>query len=463
MDRAASALLTDLYQLTMAQGYVQAGMAEPASFELSVRALPARRGFLVAAGLEQALAFLGSFGFPEPALARLAASQRFDPGFLSYLAALRFTGDVDAMPEGTVCFADEPILRVTAPLPQAQLVETRLINLLQLQTTIAAKAARSVLVAPGKLLVDFGLRRAHGAEAGLYSARAAYLAGFDGTSNLLAGLEYDIPLYGTMAHSFVEAYARERDAFEGFARAQREGAVLLIDTYDTERGAEQVAELLPRLAQGGIAIHGVRIDSGDLGAHARKVRRILDRAGFREVRIFASGGLDEDRLLALARAGAPIDGFGVGTHLCTSADAPYLDCAYKLVEYAGRPRAKRSEGKATLPGRKQVYRWQDERGFTGDVVTLDGDLEAGQPLLQPVMRGGKSLLPPRPLAEIRRYVGEQLARLPEPLRRLEAYPYPVRIASPLRDLAASLAATGATGAPATRREAGAEDADLPSA
>ena len=439
MNSATGVLLTDLYQLTMLQGYHDSGMEDTAVFEFFVRRLRPGRGFLMAAGLEQALEFLEQLRFAPEELEWLASTQRFSPDFLASLAALRFTGDVHAMPEGTVFFPNEPILRVTAPIAQAQLVETRLINLLHLQTLIASKAARSVLMAPDKLLVDFGLRRAHGAEAGLLAARASYIAGFTGTSTVQAGRQFGIPLFGTMAHSFVQAHDDEALAFEHFAHAQPENVVLLIDTWDTEAAAHKVAALAPRLTRAGIRIKGVRIDSGNLAEHARQVRRILDAGGLDQVIIFASGDLDEYALRDMLAAGAPVDGFGVGTHMDTSSDLPYLDCAYKLQEYAGRARRKRSEGKATWPGRKQVYRHLDADGrIARDVVTLESDEQPGEPLLMPVMRGGCRLADAPALPDVRRHAAENLARLPEPLRHLEAFEYRVEIAPALHELAAQV-------------------------
>ena len=356
MDPATSALLTDLYQLNMMQAYLDRGETKTASFEFFVRTLPRQRGFLIAAGLEQVLEFLSHLRFAPEELDWLARTGRFGKDLIDYLAALRFTGDIHAMPEGTVFFADEPILRVTAPLPQAQLVETRVINLLQFQSMIAAKAARMVLAAPGKRLVDFGLRRAHGAEAGLLAARASYIAGFAGTATVLADKLFGIPIFGTMAHSYVQMHDDEAEAFENFARARPKNLTLLIDTYDTEAAARKVVALAPRLKAAGISVGGVRLDSGDLIALSKKVRRILDEGGLRDVTIFASGGIDETSIMTMLRAGAPIDGFGIGSSLTTSSDAPGLDCAYKLEEYAGLPRRKRSAGKATWPGRKQVWR-----------------------------------------------------------------------------------------------------------
>ena len=427
-------LLTDLYELQMLAAYLDHGFTETAVFELFVRRLPPRRGFLMAAGLEQALAYLENLSFSADDIARLRGLGIFPEKLLDYLGALRFTGDVDAMPEGTVFFADEPILRVTAPLPQAQFVESRLINLVHFETLVASKAARLVLAADGKPLIDFGLRRAHGAEAGMLAARASYVAGFAGTATVAAGLEYGIPVKGTMAHSFIQAHDDEELAFEHFARSRPRDVILLIDTYDTERAAERVVALAHRLAADGIGVSGVRIDSGDLAEHASRVRRILDEGGLRAVAIIGSGGLDEDQLLALR--GAPIDSFGIGTSLTTSSDVPALDCVYKLKEYAGKPRRKRSTGKATWPGRKQVWRSHGaNEGFAGDLVALAHERHEGVPLLTRVMSGGQRTQPAALLDEIRARAQGQLARLPPALQLLEAFSYPVEIAPSVRDLA----------------------------
>jgi len=432
-----SALLTDLYQLTMLQGYYEQGMEELAVFEFFVRKLPANRGYLVAAGLAQVLTYLEQLQFSSDEIAWLARTGRFKPAMLARLEALRFTGDVHALPEGTVFFANEPILRITAPLPEAQLIESRIINLLHFQTLIASKAARSVLIAPDKLLVDFGMRRAHGSEAALLAARASYLAGFTGSATVAAGMHFGIPIFGTMAHSFIQAYRSESQAFADFAGANPDNVVLLIDTYDTEAAAQKVVDLAPALQAQGIKIKGVRIDSGDLADHARKVRTILDRGGLNDATLFASGNIDEYKLAELTVQQAPIDGFGIGTRLDTSADAPYLDCAYKLQEYAGIARRKRSEGKATWPGRKQVYRNYDDNGMmSGDTVTVDNALCAGQPLLQGVMQGGKTVAGQPTLIEAREYAGRQLNALPMSLRRLSNTPeYPVIISAELQALA----------------------------
>jgi len=447
MEAATSPLLTDLYQINMIQAYLDHGDTDTAAFELFVRSLPARRGFLLAAGLHQALDFLENLHFSSAEIDWLKSTGRFNNNLLEYLGDLRFTGEVHAMAEGTAFFVNEPILRVAAPLPQAQLVESRLLNILHFQSLVAAKAARCVLAAPGKLLVDFGLRRAHGAEAGLLAARASYLAGFAGTATVLAGRTFGIPLYGTMAHSFIQAQDDETAAFELFARARPDNVVLLLDTYDSEAAARKVVALAPRLKASGIAIRGVRLDSGDLIGLAKNVRAILDRGGLQEVTIFASGGLDEDEIAACLQAQAPIDGFGVGTSLTTSSDVPAIDFIYKLQEYAGVPRRKRSDKKATWPGRKQVWRRYDADGrMAGDRISLDrasspaAATTAGnageEPLLHCVMRNGRRLAPSPSLDEIRSHARRELERLPENLRRLEpAANYPVEVGEDLIKLA----------------------------
>jgi nicotinate phosphoribosyltransferase len=345
------------------------------------------------------------------------------------------------MPEGTVFFPNEPVVRVVAPMPEAQLVESRLLNLVHFETVVASKAARSVLAAPGKLLVDFGLRRAHAGEAGLLAARASYIAGFSGTATVLAAPLFGIPIFGTMAHSFVQAHDDETAAFERFARACPASTVFLIDTYDNEAAARKVVALAPRLKEAGIATRGVRLDSGDLGALSQSVRRILDEGGLAQATIFASGNLDEYRLRDLLASGSPIDGFGVGTSLVTSSDAPSLDAVYKLQEYAGAPRRKRSTGKATWPGRKQVHRhFRDASTIDHDVVALESEEQGGTRLLQLVMRGGKRVTPPPAIHALRENAARNLAALPQPLRGLEpaAQPYRVEISPSLHELAAQV-------------------------
>ncbi len=438
MDPLHSPLLTDLYQLTMLHTYYRQRMEATAVFEFFVRKLPEHRNFMMAAGLEQALDFLEQVRFGPEELEWIARSGLFAPEFPKHLEQWRFSGDVHAMPEGTIFFPDEPILRVTAPMPQAQLIESRLMNLVHFESLVATKAARSVLVARGKKLVDFGLRRAHGAEAGLLAARAAYLAGYDSTATVLAGSRFGIPVVGTMAHSFVQAHDDEAQAFIDFARAFPKGTIFLVDTYDTEAGVRKVVKLAPQLEREGISVRGIRLDSGDLGQLARAARCLLDEAGLRKAVVFASGNLDEYRMRELLEAGAPIDGFGVGTSLVTSADAPFLDAVYKLQEYAGRPRRKRSTAKATWPGRKQVFRVSGRAGiFERDIVTVEGDEQAGEPLLIPVMREGRRLGAPEPLERIRERARGGLERLPRRLADLEtaSAPYCVDISPALRRLA----------------------------
>jgi nicotinate phosphoribosyltransferase len=433
--RPTTPLLTDLYQLTMLQAYFDREMYDDAVFEFFVRRLPPQRNFLLAAGLEQALEYLETLRFSSEDLAALEDTGLFSSRFLRWLANFRFTGTVEAMPEGTVFFANEPTLRVIAPLPQAQLAESRLVNILHYQTLIASRAARCVLAADGRLLVDFGMRRAHGSEAAVFAARASYLAGFAGTSNVLAKPLFDIPIFGTMAHSFIEAHDTELAAFEHFMQSHRGNIVLLIDTYDTETGARRVAEAAQRLTEK--PIHSVRLDSGDLQALAGKVRHILDDAGLPQIGIFASGGLDELEVERLVGSAAPIDGFGIGTSLDISADCPALDCVYKLEEYAGVARRKRSTGKATWPGRKQVFRQTDSTGcLRRDELTLVSDTASGEPLLQTVMRDGIRLGPAKSLLEVREHARVELTRLPQSLRSLApAAVYEVRVSDSLRCLA----------------------------
>ena len=442
MTPSSSPLLTDLYELNMIQAYLDHGENGEAVFEFFVRRLPARRSFLLAAGLADAIDYLTTLHFSDAEIDWLKSTGRFNQSLFDYLAGFRFTGDVHAIPEGSVCFPSEPLIRITAPLPQAQLVETRLINILHYQTLVASKAARMVLAAPGKILSDFGLRTAHGAEAGLFSARASYIAGFAGAANVLAGKRYGIPIVGTMAHSYVQVHDDETQAFENFARARPEGVILLIDTYDTEQGARKVVELAPRLKADGITIRGVRIDSGDLITNAHKVRRILDEGGLREVIILVSGGINEDILQGMMKARTPIDGFGIGVNLAASLDAPALDCAYKLQSYAGRPKRKLSEGKATWPGAKQVWRTYDADGrMRGDILSLETDRQPGEPLIVPVMRAGKLIASLPALAQIREHAALDLKRLAGPLARLESgFEYTVQMADALRALAEQISA-----------------------
>jgi nicotinate phosphoribosyltransferase len=437
---SSSVLLTDLYQLAMLEAYRREGMEDRAVFELFARRLPAGRGFLLAAGLEQALGFLETLRFEADELEWLASTGEFGHEFLEWLSGLRFTGDVWAMPEGTPLFANEPMLRVEAPLPQAQLVESRLMNILHFQTMIASKAVRCVLAAGGRRLVDFGMRRAHEADAALHAARAAYLAGFDGTATVLAGRRFGIPIFGTMAHSYVQAHASEEAAFEAFATARPDGLVLLVDTYDFEAAIPKVAAVHRRLRDaGGPGVRAVRLDSGDLAAGAKRIRERLDAAGCREVGVFLSGNLDEWKIRDIMAAGAPVAGFGVGTSLDTSSDAPSIDFAYKLQSYAGLPRRKRSAGKATWPGSKQVWRRYRDGCAAGDLVgraSGDGLWPDARPLLVEVMRAGGRSGSPETLENSRRRAAELVAGLPEGVKALEApESYDVEISAGVEALA----------------------------
>lgn len=436
MNPLTSPLLTDLYQLTMLQGYIDRGMHEEAVFEFYVRKLPGKRGFLMAAGLETLLAFLEGLQFSAAELQYLKETGRFSAGLIEYLSGFHFNGDVFALPEGTIFFENEPVIRIAAPMPAAQLIETRLINILHFEILIASKAARCVLAAADRAaLVDFGMRRAHGAEAGLLAARATFIAGFAGTSTVLAEPLYGIPIFGTMAHSYIEAHENELEGFLSFARANPENTTLLIDTYDVREGAGKAAEAAKRLAGEGIKVQAIRLDSGDLLELSKEVRRILDQAGFPEIRILASGNLDEYAIRDLLLKGAPIDGFGVGTKLDTSEDAPYLECAYKLMEYAGKPRFKKSRGKATIPGRKQVFRRYEGRTMVGDAIALEGDDIAGVPLLVPVMVRGRRVSARCDLNEIASQAKKQMESLPPHLQNLESRPaYPVEISHSLLEL-----------------------------
>jgi nicotinate phosphoribosyltransferase len=417
-----AALFTDLYELTMAASYVRERMHGEATFSLFSRHLPSHRSFLVAAGLQDVLAFLESFRFSDDALRYLRSLGMFDARVLDVLGDLRFTGTVRAMAEGTVCFADEPVIEVTAPIIEAQLVETAVINFIHLQTVLASKAVRSVLAADGRAVVDFGLRRTHGIDAGMAAARCAFIAGASMTSNTLASFHEGIPAAGTMAHSYVQAFPSEIEAFRAFARAFPRTTTLLIDTYDTVTAAHKAVTVAKEMESRGSRLAGVRLDSGDLLELSRAVRRILDEAGLTYVRIFASGGLDEDEIARCLAGGAPIDAFGVGTRMNVSADAPYLDMAYKLVRYEGRDVLKLSPGKVTWPGEKNVYRLRGAGGvFERDVLTLRDEApprEGAEALLHTVMTGGRRLEAPPSLPAVRDHCARQVAALPAALRRL---------------------------------------------
>ncbi len=415
------ALLTDLYELNMAASYLRRGMDQLATFSLFVRSLPPTRGFLVAAGLEPCLQLLETFGFEEADLAYLRDELGFEDEALDLFRDLRFSGEVWAVPEGRIVFADEPLIEVTAPIAIAQLVETYLLNIVTFQTTIASKAARCRIAARDRQLVDFSFRRTQGADAAMAVARTTAMVGFAATSNVEAARRYGLRAAGTMAHSYIESFPSEPAAFRAFAEDFPGRTTFLVDTYDTLHGVRAAIDVIRKL---GLRENlGVRLDSGDLDDLSRKARRILDDAGLPEVRIFASGGLDELEVDRLVQAGAPIDAFGVGTRMGVSADAPYLDSVYKLVEYDGRPVLKLSEAKATEPGRKQVFRGPD-----GDVIGLRDERpqEASHPLLELAMRDGRRTGPARDLTAAKRLFEADLVRLPAESQRLDD-PVPPRV------------------------------------
>ena len=426
VDDSNVALFVDLYELTMSASYYAHWLDQPATFDLFARHLPPGRGYLVSCGLDAALDYLEQLQFDDTALDYLDSLDLFDESFLSMLSELRFTGEVRAIPEGELVFPDEPIVQVTAPLVEAQIVETFLLNCIGYQTMIATKAARVATACGDRTFVDFSPRRDHGTDAALKTARAAYVGGAAATSLVLGGQVYGLELSGTMAHSYVMRFDNEADAFLTYARDFPGRAIFLIDTYDTEGGARTVVDLAGKLEPEGLLPRAVRLDSGDLDTLSRSVRAILDDGGLTAVQVFASGDLDEYRIEELMTAGAPIDAFGVGTQLGTSGDAPYISVVYKLVEDASGPKVKLSEDKVTLPGRKQVFRNADDGGeLRGDVLALeDEQIGDGRPMLQPVMREGRRVAAAEPLAALRDRCRVSLAALPPRLRELEAEPPP---------------------------------------
>jgi nicotinate phosphoribosyltransferase len=437
-DEGAAGLFTDLYELRMAASYLRRDMTGSATFSLFVRELPPRRGFLVAAGLAEALEFLEGFCFDEAALSWLDLEARFDSAMLSMLAGVRFTGDVHAVPEGRVVFADEPLVEVTAPLPEAQLVETALLNAVTHATAVASKAARCRLAAPRAELIDFAARRTHGRQAARTAARVSAIAGFSATSDVEAARRYGLRAAGTMAHSYVEAFGDDYDAFRAFAADFPEAATFLVDTYQTLDGVRAAIDVIQELGLGDRA--AIRLDSGDLAGLSWAARRMLDAAGLPKVRIMASGGLDEDSIADLAAKQAPIDSYGIGTRMGVSADAPSLDSAYKLVEYAGHPVMELSPGKISLPGAKQIFRRRGAGRWSADVLALRGEdvPEDREPLLEPVMRHGQRTQAGRDAVDLRAARSRfdtDLARLPDPARRLRdpEAPRPVR-SPPLEQL-----------------------------
>jgi nicotinate phosphoribosyltransferase len=416
-------LFTDLYELSMAQAYTAEGMDKTAVFELTSRKLPSCRNYLIAGGITDAVDYLAGFRFSSDELQWLGRRREFSSEFLASLGKVRFSGDVYAVPEGTPVFPHEPLLQVCAPILEAQLVETALLNLIHFQTSVLTKATRVVAAAQGRQVVEFGSRRAPGRDAALSVARAVYMAGGAGTSNTLAGQLFGIPVFGTMAHSYIQAHETEGEAFRAFAALYPESTIL-VDTYDTLDGVRLVIDLARR-AGSGFAASAIRLDSGDLASLARESRRILDEAGFDNIRIFASSGLDEYQIARLMAGGAPIDAFGVGTKLAVCADAPDLDMAYKLVEYAGRGRCKLSAEKTVYPGRKQVFRRIRDSRLAGDTIGRADEQLPGVPLLIPLMLKGVPQSAAT-LEESRSRLREQMALLPENLRSLdergETYP-----------------------------------------
>jgi len=423
---SGSGLFTDLYELTMTQAYLEEGMAGEAVFSLYVRTLPEKRKYLLAAGLNSVLEYLQSIRFTEQDLEYLDETGLFRPAFLDWLRSFKFAGSLYAVPEGTPVFPGEPIMEFVAPLPQAQLVETFVLNQVHVQTLLASKASRVVTAAAGRKVVDFGSRRTHGTDAALKAARSFYLAGVAATSNVLAGKIYGIPISGTMAHSYIQAHENELEAFRTFARIYPE-TVLLVDTYDTIKGVSRVISLARELGKD-FRVKAIRLDSGDIARLSIEARRMLDDAGLDGVEIFASGGLDENHIAELVSAGARLDGFGVGTRMGVSSDAPDLDVVFKMCQYDGRGKVKLSTGKPILPGRKQVFRSFKDGKASGDIIARESEVLPGRPLLKQFMRQGKPLDPGTvSLDESREYAARELAALPDSVSSLlpENLSYPV--------------------------------------
>jgi nicotinate phosphoribosyltransferase len=439
MIYSQSPLLTDLYQLTMMQVYHDKGMQDEAVFEFFFRKLPKERTFMVSCGLQQVLEYLENLKFSEEDIAFLREDGRFSNSFLESLTTYKFTGSIHAMPEGTIFFPDEPIIRITAPLSQAQLAETRIINILHFQSIIASKAVRMTRLLPDKMLVDYGLRRSHGAEAGIMAARASYLAGFHGTATVLAGKMFGIPLYGTMAHSFIQAHDSENSAFMNFATSHPNNTVILLDTYDTEKAVIKVIALAKELKKKNLFIQAVRLDSGDMIALSKRVRQMLDAAGLPEIMIFASGNLDEYSLAEFQKAKAPVNGYGIGSKMTTCDDVPYFDCAYKLVEYNNLGRRKLSKNKETWPGRKQIFRDCSSGTMCRDTIALDSEELQGNQLIQQYMANGIRTRQLPPLTDTRDYLRQQLATLPDYLESSDTT-YPVEPSDRLKIYAEDVSA-----------------------
>lgn len=436
-EEFAPELVTDLYELTMAASYLREGMNGEATFSLFIRGYPSHRAYFVSAGIEHLVDLVTGMRFSESSIEYIASTGKFPSSFIDYLRDFRFTGTMRAIPEGRIFFANEPVVEVTAPIIEGQLLETLVLNVVQLETLIASKAARCVHAARGRSLIDFSFRRTQGVDAGVKAARTSYLVGFDGTSNVLAGKLYGIPVFGTMAHSYVTSFEHELDSFLAFYRTFPENTVLLIDTYDTVSGARKAVEVARIMAADGKVLKGVRLDSGDMAALSREVRRLFRESGLEGVSILASGNLDEFKIQELIESGAEIDVFAVGTRMGVSSDAPYLDIAYKLVEYDGRPILKLSSGKKTWVGRKQVYRLHDAQGMMKeDILSLLSERQVeGEPLLTVVVDEGKRRNPPESLSAIRERFSRDWNALPPPCREIRPTEgYPVKISRALEEL-----------------------------
>ena len=441
-DDGQLGLFTDLYELTMAQAYLSQGMHQPATFSLTVRSYPPNRGYLVSAGLDDVLDYLSRLHFDHEAVRYLRSTGLFSEDFLEYLGGVRFTGSVRAIPEGRLFFADEPLLEITAPIIEAQLVETYVINQMNLQTALATKAARCVWSAQGRGIADFASRRTHGTDAAMKMARVSYIAGFASTSNVLAASHYDIPPAGTMAHSFISSFPTELDAFRAYSQCFPDRTILLLDTYDTVAGAWNAVAIAKEIEASGHRLAGVRLDSGDYAKLSLQVRHVLDDHNLEYVRILISGGLDEYEIRSLVESGAPVDLFGVGTKAGVSADAPWSDMVYKVAWFDNRPVMKLSEGKMSLPGAKQVFRRTNgDNILTGDIIGLVG--ESGpvdsKPLLEEVMSGGVRNAPSPALNELRYQFTEEFASLETRYKSLLRPPqFPVAVSPKLQRMTAEV-------------------------
>ena len=436
-EHRAGPLFTDLYELTMGASYYAHRVFDTATFSLYLRDIRATRNFFVAAGLEDTLNELADFHFSKEELKYLKSTGLFNEDFLSYLSELRFSGNIHALPEGTIFFPTEPILEVTAPIIEAQLLETFLLNTIGFQTLIASKAARCVHAAAGRALIDFSLRRTQGRDAGLKVARSTFISGFAATSNVLAGKIYGIPISGTMAHSYVSAFENERDAFFAYFDTFPDNSIFLIDTYDTLEGAKNAAVVAKKMKQKGHALVGVRLDSGNMAALSREVRTILDDSGLFDVQIFASSGFDEFKIEKVLAQGAEIDAFGVGTKVGVSADAPFIDVVYKMVRFKGQNKRKLSPGKITLAGAKQVFRKTDPSGrYREDILGLrEENMDEGEPLLEMVMENGKPIRPHPTLQTIRKRFETNFSRLDKKYKSIETRAiYPVKLSRRIQDL-----------------------------